>query len=284
MKFKFTLVTIASTTVTSPAVAGAIERLRQFFTERSLTVVDLAQSDLISGANGALPEDTFAFIAGKPDSDQISSMCRSLRERGNAAIIVVDAIEGFDGMKDTMSHLHEEQFQMLTTDGAKSAVHFMHKRPPYVYPFAKVDVTTTTAILLKDGTEAVVIIRGNTPFKGSMAFPGGFINPFLDASLAECAAREVSEEVGIKVSPEDLVVLSSNRESLDPRHHVENSGVVYWVPPDMEDRVRASIEAKDDAAGYLIVPVAELRKTVLAFDHNKVLEEALSTTPPWHKR
>lgn len=284
MKFDFVLITVSHTTVITPSVAGAIERLLEHFAQHSLPICSLTQEDLSFEYENKLPENSFAFIAGNPTSKYISALCHALRSRGNAAVIVVDALEGFDAMKETMLQLHEQLYQMVTADGTCSTTRHMQEYPPYVYAFSKVDLTTTTAVLLNKGEEALVILRGKPPFKGSMAFPGGFINPFLDSSLAECAAREIGEEVGIEVDPDDLIILSTNRERFDTRHHVENTGVVYWVPPHLDEKVRSSIQAKDDADGYNILPVSELKKIRLAFDHNNVLDEALATTPSWHEK
>ena len=43
----------------------------------------------------------------------------------------------------------------------------------------------------------LLIQRGDEPYKGCWAFPGGFMN--MDETTEQCAIRELEEETGLKV-------------------------------------------------------------------------------------
>lgn len=51
----------------------------------------------------------------------------------------------------------------------------------------------------------LTVRRDNPPGKGKLALPGGFIN--WGESWQDAAAREVFEEVGIRISPEEVELL-----------------------------------------------------------------------------
>lgn len=67
----------------------------------------------------------------------------------------------------------------------------------YSYKYPHPAVTTDCVIFGYDGTKLKVLLieRGNEPYKGRWAFPGGFLN--MDESAEQGARRELMEETGM---------------------------------------------------------------------------------------
>lgn len=78
---------------------------------------------------------------------------------------------------------------------------FLESYNPYKYPQPSVAVDMAVFTLLPDPLRlgALLIRRGNHPYIGMLAFPGGFIK--LDEPLEDSAARELEEETGVTDAP-----------------------------------------------------------------------------------
>ena len=89
----------------------------------------------------------------------------------------------------------------------------------YAYRYPRASVTADAVLFAeKDGQMYVLLIqRGNDPYKGYWAFPGGFLN--MDETVAHCAERELEEETGIVLTGMQLVGIYSDVER-DPRGRV----------------------------------------------------------------
>jgi 8-oxo-dGTP diphosphatase len=111
----------------------------------------------------------------------------------------------------------------------------------------------------------LLIERGEAPFEGAMAFPGGFVR--IDETVDAAARRELREETGLEdVYLEQLYTFGAIDR--DPRGRVVS--VAYYALVNLaEHRVRSGTDAR--AARW--VPVQEVRE--LAFDHAEVLRVAL---------
>ncbi len=68
-----------------------------------------------------------------------------------------------------------------------------------------------TAIPVTDDGEVILIRRGIEPGRGSWAQPGGFLE--VDETVTEAAIREVLEETGLIVEPQEIVGLYSRLEA-----------------------------------------------------------------------
>ena len=69
----------------------------------------------------------------------------------------------------------------------------------YTYKYPKPAVTADCIVITKEAEPKVLLIqRGNPPFKGAWAFPGGFMD--MDETTEQCAIRELEEETGLRVS------------------------------------------------------------------------------------
>ena len=134
----------------------------------------------------------------------------------------------------------------------------------YAYQYPRSSVTADAVLFAeKDGQMYVLLIqRGNDPYKGYWAFPGGFLN--MDETVARCAERELEEETGIVLTGMQLVGIYSDVER-DPRGRVITAA--YAAMTTMPEA-----NAGDDAAAARWWPLNALPK--LAFDHDTILEDA----------
>ncbi len=109
----------------------------------------------------------------------------------------------------------------------------------------------------------VLIRRGTDPFKGRWALPGGFVE--VGETVEEAADREAAEETGLAVEVARLVGVYSNPER-DPRGH--NVSVAFLARVLSGDLVVAT-----DASEVAVLDPSSVE---LAFDHRKIIEDALS--------
>ncbi len=117
-----------------------------------------------------------------------------------------------------------------------------------------------------DGLRVLLIQRGNEPFAGKWALPGGFVE--AGESVEQAAARELAEETGLtEVAVEQLHTFS--QPGRDPRGWVVS--VAHLALVRMSEQVPA---AGDDARRAEWVPLKKARE--LAFDHAEALERALA--------
>ena len=80
----------------------------------------------------------------------------------------------------------------------------MGEKGVYTYDYWRPAVTADIVVFSFDGTNLNVLLikRGNEPYKGHWAFPGGFLEP--DETLEDAARRELKEETGLKLSVKDF--------------------------------------------------------------------------------
>jgi 8-oxo-dGTP diphosphatase len=110
----------------------------------------------------------------------------------------------------------------------------------------------------------LLIRRKNPPFQGQYALPGGFVD--YGETTEQAAARELAEETGLTAVALTLIGVYSG-PNRDPRKHVIS--IAYLV------RVADFVpRAGDDASQAEFV--ADWRREVLAFDHNKIVADALA--------
>ncbi len=132
-------------------------------------------------------------------------------------------------------------------------------------PSVTVDVVLFT--LRERRLQTLLIQRGEQPFAGSWALPGGFVRP--DETLDEAARRELAEETGVTEA-----VLTQLRAfsdpSRDPRTRVITVAYTALISSD-----RLTLRADTDAADARWFALDRLPKP-LAFDHEAILGCALS--------
>lgn len=120
-------------------------------------------------------------------------------------------------------------------------------------------------------TSVLLIQRGNKPFKGYWALPGGFIDSD-DDNLSAAALRELSEETGLT----DVAIVQVGAwgsKGRDPRDWTVT--VVFGACLYAGDGRLDAIAAGDDAKRLGWFDVTDLPP--LAFDHSKVIPCSVKT-------
>ena len=91
------------------------------------------------------------------------------------------------------------------------------------------------SICLRDGgAEVLLIRRGRSPWKGELAFPGGFVDYGEDPEVA--ALRELLEETGVEGRNPQLYAVKGSPDR-DPRKHIVS--IFYMIHVDGESEPEA---------------------------------------------
>jgi len=135
----------------------------------------------------------------------------------------------------------------------------------YTYEYPHPAVATDCAVFGFDGHNIKILLikRGVEPFLNCWAMPGGFLR--MDETVDQCARRELFEETGLQPEViEQFGVFSDiNR---DPRERIVSIAYYSLVKS-------ASVRGGDDAQDARWFDLKQLPE--LAFDHAKILEQAL---------
>ncbi|MGZ3807898.1 MAG: ADP-ribosylglycohydrolase family protein, partial [Bacteriovorax sp.] len=151
---------------------------------------------------------------------------------------------------------------------------------------------TVDLIVINPHNEVLLVRRSSKSeaSPGMMAFPGGFIDS--DAlegerwksgveTPKEAALRELQEETNLKLDPFAHLIFigeysGNNRDPRDNDISWSKSHVfLYRIDEKTFLEQKDSIKGLDDADEAKWLPVEEVRGMKLAFDHNKILEDAL---------
>jgi 8-oxo-dGTP diphosphatase len=114
--------------------------------------------------------------------------------------------------------------------------------------------------------QALLIRRGNPPFEGQWAIPGGFVG--MTEALEEAASRELEEETGLQAAYLEQLY-TYGQPDRDPRGRVVSVAYFALIPPGQKHRPTGGTDAVE-AAWH---PVESLPR--LAFDHDEILRYAL---------
>ena len=135
----------------------------------------------------------------------------------------------------------------------------------YTYKYPRPAVTADCVVITREAAPRVLLIqRGNEPFKGCWAFPGGFMN--MDETTEQCAVRELEEETGLRLSSVRQVGTYSKVDR-DPRGRTIT--VAYLALVD----VPVPVQGHDDAARAEWFPLSALPP--LAFDHAEIMQDVM---------
>ena len=136
--------------------------------------------------------------------------------------------------------------------------------PPFAVTVDVVILTMAEGLL-----QALLVRRGEAPFQGMWATPGGFKRP--DETLDAAARRELSEETGVDV-PSLLTQFGAYGDpGRDPRMNVVTVAYLAVL------RDVGAIVAGTDASHAALVPASEIleQRIELAFDHLAIVRDAV---------
>ena len=145
---------------------------------------------------------------------------------------------------------------------------------PDAYPPFAVTVDVAVFTVRGDELQVLLIERGNEPYLGALALPGGFVRP--DEDLDQAAARELAEETGLRAGSWHLEQLASYGISGPGPAHASGHRRLLG---DLRRTARtAGRRGRPTAA--LLMPVREIESgsVRLAFDHERIVRDAVERT------
>lgn len=135
----------------------------------------------------------------------------------------------------------------------------------YAYEFPHPSVAATVVLFDKSRGALLLIQRDINPFKGSFAFPGGFIEVGKE-EIEDAAVRELFEETGILLDRAKLQLIDvRSHPKRDPRDHIFD--IAFFASVD-----HAEAKAGDEVAAYKWAHRDEIDRLPLAFDHDLLWE------------
>lgn len=129
-------------------------------------------------------------------------------------------------------------------------------------PLPKTPALTVDCVVLDRQQRLLVVRRGNPPFKGMYALPGGFVD--IGEAVEDACRRELLEETGVRAGKLQLVGVYSDPKR-DPRGHTCSVAFLTRIQ-------RASAKAGDDAAA--VEWIENWSRAEMAFDHARILADA----------
>jgi 8-oxo-dGTP diphosphatase len=138
--------------------------------------------------------------------------------------------------------------------------------------YAPMAVTVDVVILtILDGQLSVLLIqRADHPYRGRWAIPGGFVE--ADENLDSAARRELKEETGIEAGVHIEQLAAYGDPGRDPRMRIVSVAYVAMMPDVTGPRAGSDASA---ARFWPLADVLERRRAPLAFDHARILADAL---------
>ena len=131
-------------------------------------------------------------------------------------------------------------------------------------PLPTTPTLTTDCVVFNAKGELLLVKRGNEPFKGAYALPGGFVD--VGEEVEAACRRELKEETGVEAGKDLIFFGVYSDPKRDPRGHTVS--IAYLVLVD-----NAVAEAGDDAAA--VEWVKNFSALDLAFDHDKIVADAV---------
>jgi 8-oxo-dGTP diphosphatase len=140
---------------------------------------------------------------------------------------------------------------------------------PDDFPAFAVTVDVVILTMAAGGLKVLLVRRGEEPYEGMWAVPGGFKRP--DETLDAAARRELAEETGVDV-PSLLTQFGAYGDpGRDPRMNVVTVAYLAVL------RDVGAIVAGTDAADAALVPASDVleERIELAFDHLRIVRDAV---------
>jgi 8-oxo-dGTP diphosphatase len=147
---------------------------------------------------------------------------------------------------------------------------FLASYDPSAYPPVAVTVDVVILTILDGQLSVLLIRRGDHPYRGRWAIPGGFVEE--RENLDAAARRELKEETGIDAGVHIEQLAAYGDPDRDPRLRVVSVAYVAMLPD------VAAPGAGSDASDARFWPAADAldpRRVPLAFDHHRILSDAV---------
>jgi len=138
---------------------------------------------------------------------------------------------------------------------------------PYTYEYPRLMLTVDAVVFRKhyEQMEVLLICRGNEPFKGQWALPGGFVE--MDETCEQAVVRELEEETNLKFNKfSQLHTFSALGR--DPRGRTVS--VTYYGTIESEN---SEVKGGDDASDARWFTIDDMPD--VAFDHIEAVKMAL---------
>ncbi|WP_040664410.1 NUDIX domain-containing protein [Nafulsella turpanensis] len=135
----------------------------------------------------------------------------------------------------------------------------------YDYPRPAVTVDAVVYALADEQLHVLLIRRKQDPFKGSWAFPGGFMD--INEVPEEAVKRELLEETGVQANHFVQIGAFAGLHR-DPRHRTVSIGYISLLQGQLP-----VVAGGDDAAEARWFALDKLPEP-MAFDHHEMLQQA----------
>ena len=141
---------------------------------------------------------------------------------------------------------------------------------PSAFPAFAVTVDIVILTMVDGALNVLLVRRGQAPFEGMWAIPGGFKLP--TETLDEAAGRELVEETGVDAAALLTQFGAYGDPKRDPRMNVVTIGYLAVL------RDVGALVAGTDAADAALVAVADVLdgRVELAFDHLRIIHDAVT--------
>ena len=140
---------------------------------------------------------------------------------------------------------------------------------PSRFPAFAVTVDVVILTMSEGMLHVLLVCRGEAPFEGMWAIPGGFKRP--TETLDDAAKRELAEETGVDAASLLTQFGAYGDPARDPRMNVVTIAYLAVL------RDVGSVVAGADAAAAALIPVSDVLngKIGLAFDHLQIVRDAI---------
>ncbi|MFB6088238.1 MAG: NUDIX domain-containing protein [Candidatus Aenigmatarchaeota archaeon] len=125
----------------------------------------------------------------------------------------------------------------------------------------------TVDVLVESNGKIILVKRGNGPFKGKLALPGGFVE--FGETVENAAKREMKEETNLQVRLKDLLGVYSDPDR-DPRGHTISTVFVAEIES-------GEIKGGSDAEEAMWLDLDVIEEEDMAFDHFKIIQEYINS-------
>ena len=146
---------------------------------------------------------------------------------------------------------------------------FLAGYDPSQFPAFAVTVDVVVLTMSQGLLHVLLVCRGQEPFEGMWAIPGGFKRP--NETLDEAAKRELVEETGVDAASLLTQFGAYGDPERDPRMNVVTISYLAVI------RDVGAVVGGSDAAAAALIPVSDVLngKVPLAFDHLRLVRDAI---------